>query len=401
MPKDQPNIRMEPERLARLGRLRREIILKKRLLRGEVRRPWRTVCMLAAFALAMIVGRFLPEPVAPEPVVAQFSVRMIGPKTTPTEASPAAKPAEPAPLPRETKTETPQETARVAVPAEAAKATAPSPRPRQQEKLAQAALGIGGKPRPGATTGGGGTPAEATALAVRRPARALASSATPLGRTSPGGTGSSASNTLARAPAEPEPFTFFGQPLDLEEGGIIFVLDRSGSMSMASPPYTDSLGRTVADGSKLQCVQAEFEKTLERLPSDCSFNVVLFGDGAAVWRPMPVPASPAQKASALSYVSSFQPHGSTVTGQAVLAALNGASRHRIVLLSDGHPTATGNKQSTDDEMERHLAMVRRANAAGVTIDCFGFGMDRTGRAFLTRLAAENGGVYVEINQRTY
>lgn len=221
---------------------------------------------------------------------------------------------------------------------------------------------------------------------------------------------------IARVPLTPPPppagvvasatvsvrIDFFGVPLDGAQD-VVFVLDRSGSMSgvaagvsgeamgMSSTKSTlVGLGATLANSatgnhlpSKLEAAKTELIRTLRAMPDGTRFNVIWFDDQLAVMQHHMMRLEPATRAAVDQFIRAIKPGGSTAAVPALeLAYSIGAAR--VVLLSDGLANTGGGA----DEL---LANARRQIRRGVRFDTVGLGIDQDG-ALLRTLAAESGGV---------
>jgi Ca-activated chloride channel family protein len=128
------------------------------------------------------------------------------------------------------------------------------------------------------------------------------------------------------------------QPLEL-----VFVLDCSGSM----------------EGEPLAIGKRAIERALKRLTEDDSFQIIRFSDQSTQLGPRPLPASPANVARGLEYLSSLRSEGGTMMLSGIRAALEGppdAERRRIVsFVTDGY---IGNEDEIFAEVGRRLGPAR-------------------------------------------
>ncbi len=159
---------------------------------------------------------------------------------------------------------------------------------------------------------------------------------------------------------------------------IIFVLDKSGSMS----------------GEKIAQLKDAFSEIIGQLPEQDNFNIILFDSAITVYRDELLPASEGNKADAVSYINSIEAGGSTNINDAMITALNmfETSETRvpiIVMLTDGLPTS-----GITNTMAIRQNVLNN-NTAGVSIFCLGFGFD-VDFDFLKAMALENGGIAIRI-----
>ncbi len=212
---------------------------------------------------------------------------------------------------------------------------------------------------------------------------------------------------------------FFGVPLDGAQD-VVFVLDRSGSMSdparghiaqLAVPadpmvpgnPDTgdlDTSGDPDAPGGvtapveaapvvhqivrKIDVARAELIHALERLPAGTRINVVLFNNGIEASAPGILPLEEVDRERLIQFVESTFPAGRTALAPAMRTAFLLNAR-RIVLLSDGLGNLGGDARAV-------LRDARQAIRGGVRIDTIGLGWNRYAR-LLQVLARESGGLY--------
>jgi len=153
---------------------------------------------------------------------------------------------------------------------------------------------------------------------------------------------------------------------------VIFVLDRSGSMS----------------GEKMEQVKTAFKGILRQLRDEDTFNLVSFSTGVSAWKGSPVPATDGNIDAAVSEVEGLSASGSTNFDGALRKALDMLQQQEnsaalVVMLTDGLPTAG----ETDKDTIRSNA--RSRNALGSPIYCLGFGND-VDFDFLKAISLESG-----------
>jgi len=153
---------------------------------------------------------------------------------------------------------------------------------------------------------------------------------------------------------------------------VVFVLDRSGSMS----------------GKKIEQAKNALKFVLENLRDDDLFNIVVYDDRVETYKPELQRYSRETRTDAVRYVENIQPGGSTNIDAALKTALGQVkddSRPNYVLfLTDGLPTAGETRETAiaDD--------AKKANAIHSRIFSFGVGFDVNAR-LLDRLSGGNGG----------
>jgi Ca-activated chloride channel family protein len=153
---------------------------------------------------------------------------------------------------------------------------------------------------------------------------------------------------------------------------VIFVLDRSGSMS----------------GKKIEQARNALKFVLENLRDDDLFNIVTYDDRVESYKPELQRYSSDARGQALRFVENIQPGGSTDIDSALrtaLAMVQDDSRPTYVLfLTDGLPTAGET---------RELAIAdhaRSSNGRHARVFAFGVGYDVNSR-LLDRLSGANAG----------
>ena len=156
---------------------------------------------------------------------------------------------------------------------------------------------------------------------------------------------------------------------------IIFVIDRSGSMS----------------GDKITQVKNVFTGIIADLPPDDYFNVIFFDNDVMVFRDILMGAKAQTKAEAANFVDALESGGSTNINDALLTALDMFEPDTgrvpiIVFLTDGDPTAGVTSPYVIREN------VKTANEAEVSIFTIAFGIeDEENYDFLRALSLANCG----------
>ena len=156
---------------------------------------------------------------------------------------------------------------------------------------------------------------------------------------------------------------------------IIFVIDRSGSMS----------------GDKITQVKNVFTGIIADLPPDDYFNVIFFDNDVTVFRDTLMEANTWTKAEAANFVDALESGGSTNINDALLTALGMFEPDTgrvpiIVFLTDGEPTSGVTSPYVIREN------VKSANEAEVSVFTIAFGIeDEENYDFLRALSLANCG----------
>jgi Ca-activated chloride channel family protein len=168
---------------------------------------------------------------------------------------------------------------------------------------------------------------------------------------------------------------FFGLPLD--SGRVIFVIDRSGSMSAE-----DAKGR-----SRLQTAVQEVLGAVGRLKPADKVNVIFFESTIRAWKRKLTALKPAARADLRRHLEAQAPAGGTNLYDGLELALADPEVDTIFLLSDGMPGA--GKFVTTADIVREVARANQARR--IAIHCVSVGTDSH---LLKQLAASSGGRYV-------
>lgn len=204
---------------------------------------------------------------------------------------------------------------------------------------------------------------------------------------------------------------FFGHDLT-QERSVVYVLDLSGSMSGETGNVGEQLGSSAAASAtgaitgglfgssagnlaeqnmrrmkkKIEQVKMHLIASLQGLPSQATFNVILFSNGVQHLSPVPLKATGFNTAVVSAFVERLEEGGSTNMYSAMEAALGDEFDH-IILLTDGLPTS-----STPEEIVA-LTSTHAAKRT-VMVSTVGVGLDQ-GDAFLETLATRNGGKFTK------
>ncbi len=153
---------------------------------------------------------------------------------------------------------------------------------------------------------------------------------------------------------------------------VVFVLDRSGSMS----------------GKKIEQARESLKFCLNNLRDDDTFNVVVYDDRVDSFKPELQRFSRESRDEAVRFVDNVRPGGSTNINEALTTALrmlhdDGRPQY-VLFLTDGLPTAgvTGEAAIAEN--------VKKANMRNARLFVFGVGFDVNAR-LLDRLSGGNSG----------
>lgn len=192
--------------------------------------------------------------------------------------------------------------------------------------------------------------------------------------------------------------TFFGVPVT--GASVVFAIDSSGSMGeppVGTRPTADVRGRA---NTRLRAAKEQLAAAVAAMPAESRYLVVTFDERAHLWTKAPVRPSPGTQRALTELLSRVRSNGGTNLFDALSTALFVGERRygelpgtvvdEVFLLSDGEPTA-GEVRDT----ELLLRLVRDANKYGKVRINTVFTGTGDGPDLLRRLAAENGGVFVQ------
>lgn len=176
-------------------------------------------------------------------------------------------------------------------------------------------------------------------------------------------------------PRDTPPPTIYGEDILSSKETVVFVLDRSGSMSLGRP------------NSRLDRAKRELAIAVSSLPDNWEFGICTYG--TSIWHLAPklIVASPVNKAAAIKWVNKCAASGSTHTGPAMVDSFSRYDSDYYVLITDGAP-ANGTQFTRD--------MIKNGNTDGAVIDVFGVEATGEFRAFCQAVAAESGGAYFDV-----
>lgn len=204
---------------------------------------------------------------------------------------------------------------------------------------------------------------------------------------------------------------------------VLFVVDVSGSMENEVSEKDRFKDGGYPSYSRMDIVKTELARTVLGLEDYVTFNVLAFATEADAWKKSLVTANVLNKSSAESWINRLEPLGgsskSDLAAVGLVSAANlGAGKTNtwgalswalavndgkgkeeyelavdtIFFLSDGRPT-----HGRYVDSDRILDEVRKANALRkVVIHTIAIGEFQ--KAFMEKLAAENGGIFVDLGQ---
>ncbi len=168
--------------------------------------------------------------------------------------------------------------------------------------------------------------------------------------------------------------------IPVPQGGVVFVLDISGSMNS---PYN-------ADESYYQHFANALADTIALLQDDVQFNILLFSGGVQTWKEFLAPANAENIDSAQDFLQRTRPDGPTNLYGALMVALGYQNVQTIFLLTDGDPTF--GRVVLPKAILAELERINRDRH--VVINTIAAGEVRAD--FLAELAQSNGGEAVDL-----
>lgn len=208
---------------------------------------------------------------------------------------------------------------------------------------------------------------------------------------------------------------YYGVPI--EDGGVAFLLDVSGSMENRSEQMkaaAESIVRGLANAvegtsfeqstlgqalkraasgtsttpqiTKMGAARRDLLHALSSLGEGTSFTIITFGDRAVEWPGGVRAAGPSSRTLAGEYVASLTAAGGTPMAEALQLGFQSPGVRTLFVVSDGRPTSG-----------EVLQLVQRLQEARegrrMVINAVGIGRDQDG-GLLCQLALDNEGVYV-------
>ncbi len=194
----------------------------------------------------------------------------------------------------------------------------------------------------------------------------------------------------AADPRDATPPIFYGEEIDAEESSICYVLDISGSMMTDFQPLAEAWDGWAPEGARWHRAFLELQKSIQGLAENFRFSVVLFDCRCQAWRLECMQATDEAKKAALAWVKARPPNGgATGTGPCTAFAL-AIKASAYVLLTDGAPNCGA------DGLEGHRRLIARNNHARSPIHVFGVAAHGDYRAWCVSVAADSGGLYVDV-----
>jgi HEAT repeat protein/uncharacterized protein YegL len=169
--------------------------------------------------------------------------------------------------------------------------------------------------------------------------------------------------------------------LPIPPGGVVFILDTSGSMNNLFDPVDHS--------TLYQHFSKALSQSLERLTSATSFSIVLFDSAVRIWKHSCVEANVKNINIANDYLKYENPFGGTNIYAALRAALEVEGVQTIFLLTDGEPSVG---LTAENEIVHEVTRANRHKR--VRINTLLAGESRAD--FLGNLARLNGGEMVDL-----
>lgn len=167
--------------------------------------------------------------------------------------------------------------------------------------------------------------------------------------------------------------------IDMHCKRMLFIIDVSGSMTEAEYGI-----------SRLDRAKQELIKTIQQLPEDSEFGVMIFSNSVGCWRNELLKATVPNKRDATQYVYKLAPGSHTNTSGALQAAMDfDPNLESIYLLTDGRPTMgpfVAPPQIIAD-------VVTRNRFRHLNINTIGFALDAQTVQFMQQLAELGAGEF--------
>ena len=156
------------------------------------------------------------------------------------------------------------------------------------------------------------------------------------------------------------------------------------------PPHEDSRFRRAQDA---------FCTFIEGMSERAQFAIVVFGEAKDTkpWKKDVVPATASNKKAAVEFVRGLKWSGATRTDLALERAFEIKGADTIYLFSDGIPEKIQGGKTVDIPQDEVIEKARLLNRTRkLRLNCYGMTSSGSTRAFLVKLAQENGGEYKDI-----
>jgi von Willebrand factor type A domain len=209
---------------------------------------------------------------------------------------------------------------------------------------------------------------------------------------------------------------YYGVPI--EDGGVAFLLDVSGSMDNRGEQITGSIvrglaaaiqgtsagrsaiGRAIIDRaartgtatqiSKMESARRELVRALDSLRDGTNFTIITFGQYTHEWPAGVRTASPAGRSLARQYISGIYAAGGTPMAEALQLGFEASDVRTLFVVTDGRPTS--------GEVLRLVQSLQESRTGRrMVINTVGIGSDQDG-GLLCQLALDNEGIYVRDGQ---
>ncbi|HYR29726.1 MAG TPA: hypothetical protein VEU30_14755, partial [Thermoanaerobaculia bacterium] len=207
---------------------------------------------------------------------------------------------------------------------------------------------------------------------------------------------------------------YYGVPI--EDGGVAFLLDVSGSMDDPGEQFRAAAGailRGLADAikdtsagqsgigqaigraaagtatpriSKMEAARRDLLHALSSLRDGTNFTIITFGNQATEWRGGVRATGPATRALAKEYVATLSAAGGTPMAEALQIGFQSPNVRTLFVVSDGRPT-------TAEVLPLVQQLQEAREGRRMVINTVGIGRDQDG-GLLCQLALDNEGVYV-------
>jgi hypothetical protein len=234
--------------------------------------------------------------------------------------------------------------------------------------------------------------------------------------------------TVKAGGARPPPVDVHFYGLAVKSDRVLFIIDISSSMLKETKnpgpepvkpptgPVTPKEGEPppppppeeILSGPKIDVAKDELKKAIKKLPKATRFNIIAFNHAVLQWQQEMKEATEANKEEALKWVRALQASGSTFIDGALrlgfrlagVGAVDAGTGYApavdtIILMSDGAPTDNSFPKSNLMDPEVILQHVREWNPhKRIVIHTIAVDMVE-GVEFMKKLAAENGGTYLD------